>query len=154
MDPVKNIYSLPYFLLHTLRWEIYGCNINSMCTHTPESCLLMVRKRFLRLHWGSVASILCQGPVACWRGGCLYFPREAWWRSEILSFVPLSLSLEQVLQAFFFPVSEVDPRSLCRPPVSFRPRPPTRSSFMYNPDAALCLQFCACVEIQLPKREN
>lgn len=42
-----------------------------MCTHAPESCLLMVRKRFLRLHWGSVASILCQGPVACWRGGCL-----------------------------------------------------------------------------------
>lgn len=31
----------------------------------------MVRQRFLRLHWRSVASILCQGPVACWRGGCL-----------------------------------------------------------------------------------
>lgn len=137
---LSNIYSLPYFLLHTLKREIYGCNINSMCTHTWE-LLVNGEEMFPPPTLGKRDFDPLSGTCHLLEGWVSYFPREAWWCSEILSFVPISLSLERMLQAFSF-LSVRRLLAPCRPPVSFRPCPPTSSSFMYILDAALCLRSC------------
>lgn len=73
-------------------------------------------------------SILCQGPVTCWRVAVLFPAGGVAFLSPLTGF-----------QVFFL-VSEGDPRPSCRPPSSFRLCP--GASFVCNLETTLSLQLC------------